>query len=87
MTKLELIKMLENVEDNTELTFVVNTCDRDGFPYDTTAKVYKVLGGEVVTVKGECGITRLENKTDDLVYVEKEGVFGNKYGWYEKKRG
>lgn len=62
MTKFELMKMLENVNDNDELTFVVNAIDRDGYPYDTTAKVYKVLGAEVVTVRGEYGISRLENK-------------------------
>jgi hypothetical protein len=76
MTKMELIKMLENVDDNAELTFVVNATDRDGYPYDTPAKVYKVLGGEVVTVRGEYGITRYENLTDDLEYVEKKNLFG-----------
>ena len=85
MTKLELIKMLENVDDTAELTFVEVKSDRDGYPYDAEAKVVKVLGGEVVTVRGNYGITTLENKTDDLVYVEKESVFGVKYGWYEKK--
>jgi hypothetical protein len=80
------MKMLEGVDDAAELTFVVNASDRDGFPCDTTANVYKILAGEVVTVKGAYGITRLENKTDDLVYVEKESVFGVPYGWYERKK-
>ena len=78
MTKAELMKMIENVDDNAELTFVANTLDRDGFPYDITEKIYKVLGGEVVRVRGEYGITRYENKTDDLEYNEK-------YGFYVKK--
>jgi hypothetical protein len=86
MTKMELIKMLENVDDNAELTFVVNASDRDGYPYDKTAKVYKVLGGEVVTVRGECGITRYENLTDDLEYIEKKNLFGLEIGYYQRKK-
>ena len=77
--------MLKNVDDNEELTFIKNNSDRDGYPYDTSVAIYKVLGGEVVTVRGKYGITRLENKTEDLVYIEKENLFGIKYGWYEKR--
>lgn len=87
MTKLELMEMLNNVEDNAELTFVVEGRDRDGYFCDNIAKVYKVLGGEVVTVRGKYDIETLENKTDDLVYVEKTNLFGIKYGWYERKEG
>ena len=87
MTKMELMKMLENVADEAELTFVTRKSDRDGFPYDSKAEVIKVLGGEVVTVRGKYGIETLEYKTDDLVYVEKTNLFGIKYGWYERKEG
>lgn len=59
MTKKELIEMLKNVNDNEEITFVVNRIDRDGFPYDATANIYKVIGGEVKTVTETCGITRI----------------------------
>ena len=87
MTKLELMEMLKNVEDNDEITFVANESDRDGYPYDASIEIYKVLGGEVVTVRGKYGITRLENKTDDLEYVEKTNLFGIKYGWYVRREG
>lgn len=85
MTKLELIKMLENVDDNAELTFVVEGRDHDGYPEDSKVNVYKVLGGEVVRVRCEYGIHRYENLTDNIQYVEKKNVFGVEVGYYQKK--
>jgi hypothetical protein len=61
MTKKELLKMLENVGENEKLTFVVEALDRDGYPYDTTEKVYKVLGENVKKVRCDYGVMRLEN--------------------------
>jgi hypothetical protein len=61
MTKKELIEMLANIEENEELTFVVEERDREGYPYDTTTKVYKVLGANVKKVRCAYGIIRLEN--------------------------
>jgi hypothetical protein len=87
MTKLELMRMLENVDDNAELTFVVNGNDRDGYPEDRKVNVYKVLGGEVVKVRGEYGIERYENLTDDIEYVEKKNLFGIEIGYYQRKEG
>lgn len=78
MTKAELMKMIENVDDNAELTFVEETTDRDGFPKDIQVEFYKVLSGEIVTVRHQYGVRRYENKTDDLEYNEK-------YGCYVKK--
>lgn len=59
MTKKELVKMLENINDNDEITFVAEHSDRDGFPYDVPAGVYKVIGGKTKTVTGEYGIMRI----------------------------
>ena len=78
--------MLENVDDNAELTFVTNRIDRDGFPEDNKVDVYKVLGGEVVRVRGEYAIYRYENLTDDLEYVEKKNMCGMDIGYYQKKK-
>jgi hypothetical protein len=61
MTKKELMEMLANIEENEELTFVTERRDRDGYPYDETTKVYKVLGANVKKVRGAYGIVRLEN--------------------------
>lgn len=61
MTKKELMKMLANIEENEELTFVVERTDRDGFPRDVKMDVYKVLGANVKIVYCEYGIMRLEN--------------------------
>ena len=85
MTKLELMKMLENVDDDAELTFIVDSRDRDGYPEDDKVNVYKVLGGEVVRVRGECGIHRYENLTDDIEYVAIKNLFGVEVGYYQKK--
>jgi hypothetical protein len=85
MTKLELMKMLENVDDNAELTFVADGRDRDGYPEDNKVKVYKVLGGKVVSVRGEYGIYRYENLTDDIEYVEKKNMYGIEIGYYQRK--
>lgn len=87
MTKLELMKMLENVDDNAELTFVVNGTDHDGYPEDRIAYVYKVLGGEVVRVRGEYDIHRYENLTDDIEYVEKKNMYGIDIGYYRRREG
>jgi hypothetical protein len=86
MTKLELMKMLENVDDNAELTFVVEACDRDGFLEDRKVAVYNVLGGEVVYVRGEYGIHRYENLTDDIEYIAKKNLFGAEIGYYQRKK-
>jgi hypothetical protein len=86
MTKLELMKMLEGVDDNAELTFIVDGRDYDGYPEDRKADVYKVLGGEVVRVKGENGIYRYENLTDDIEYVEKKNMYGIEIGYYQRKK-
>lgn len=59
MTKKELVEMLKNVDDNEKITFVAEYTDRDGFPYDVPAGVYKVIGGETKTVTGEYGIMRI----------------------------
>lgn len=61
MTKKELIEMLANIDENEQLTFVTEGRDRDGFPYDATIDVYKVLGANVKKVRCEYGIIRLEN--------------------------
>jgi hypothetical protein len=87
MTKLELMEMLKNVDENAELTFVVNAYDRDGYPEDRKAKVYKVLGGEVVSVRGEYGIYKYENLTDDIEYIEKKNMYGVEIGYYQRKEG
>jgi hypothetical protein len=87
MTKLELMEMLKNVDDNAELTFVIDVTDRDGFPEDNKVNVYKVLGGEVVRVRGEYGIHRYENLTDDIEYVEKKNMYGIETGYYQRKEG
>jgi hypothetical protein len=86
MTKLELMEMLKNVDDNAELTFVVSDTDRDGYPEDRKVKVYKVLGGEVVRVRGEYGIERYENLTDDIEYIEKKNMYGIEIGYYQRKK-
>ena len=86
MTKLELMKMLENVDDNAELTFITNRVDSEGFPEENKVGIYKVLGGEVVRVRGEYGIYRYENLTDDLEYVEKKNICGMDIGYYQKKK-
>lgn len=64
MTKFELMKMLEDVDDNAELTFVAEGRDHDGYPEDNKVKVYKVLGGKVVKVRGKYGIRRYETLTE-----------------------
>jgi hypothetical protein len=79
------MEMLENVDDNAELTFVVDGRDRDGYPEDRKAKVYKVLGGEVVLVRGECGIHRYENLTDDIEYIKEKNMWGIEVGYYQRK--
>lgn len=80
MTKLELMEMLKNVDDNATLTFVGKRSDRDGFPYDVEERVYKVLGGDIITVLGNYGITTLENKTDEYVYT-------GRLDYYKKREG
>ena len=85
MTKLELMKMLENVNDNEEITFVISTTDRDGFPYDTTANVYKVLGGETIMVRRDYGIITIEKKTDEFEYVPRKNMYGFEIGYWRKR--
>lgn len=60
MTKRELMEMLANIEDNEEIKFVVEEMDRDGYPYDTTAKVYRVVKANAQLVRGQYGIERYE---------------------------
>lgn len=59
MTKTELIEMLKNVNDDEEITFVTEYMDRDGFPYDVSVNIYKVIGGKTKTVTEKYGITRI----------------------------
>ena len=59
MTKKEFIEMMKNVNDNEEITFVVERIDRDGFPYDAPVNIYKVIGGETKTVTEKYGIERI----------------------------
>lgn len=42
MTKAELIKMIENLDDNTELRFVAQTHDRDGWLEDYPVDIKRV---------------------------------------------
>lgn len=59
MTKVELIKMLETIEDNEEIIFVEEARDWDNFPYDRANKnIYRVVkaGTEFEYVK-EYGVT------------------------------
>ncbi len=81
MTKLELMAMLEGIADDAEITFVESVRDRDGYPQDERVKVYKVLGGEVVSVRGECGCYTLENLTDEIEYIR-----WNEYGGYYRRK-
>lgn len=61
MTKIELIKALENIDDNAEILFVSERYDRDGFPEDMEVNVYKVLDKRTATWVGkDCGIHRYE---------------------------
>lgn len=62
MTKAELIKMIENYDDNEELMFVYEGRDCDGFPEDRIAKIYKIVTTKAEYVRGECGIHRYEEK-------------------------
>ena len=59
MTKKELVEMLENVNDNEEITFVTSRTDREGFPYDDPVDIYKVIGGETKTIFKEYGIRKI----------------------------
>ena len=61
MTKKELIEMLAHIDENENVTFITEARDREGYPYDTTTNVYKVLGANVKKVRCEYGIIRLEN--------------------------
>lgn len=62
MTKAELIKMIEHYNDDEELMFVYETRDRDGYPEDSIAKVYKIVTTKAECVRGECGIHRYKEK-------------------------
>ena len=59
MTKRELMAMLAEANDDEVITFVVNAHDRDGYPFDRTVDVYKVIAGETKTVREEYGIARI----------------------------
>jgi hypothetical protein len=58
MTKKELMEMIAHLNDDDVVRFVVETYDRDGFPEDTIAKVYKVVGPKAERVTENYGITR-----------------------------
>jgi hypothetical protein len=81
------MEMLENVDDNAELTFVVRgRNDYNIYDYDEAVKVYKVLGGEVVKVRDENGVDRYENLTDNIEYIEKKNMYGIEIGYYQRKK-
>lgn len=49
--------MLENLNDNDNVRFIVEKIDRDGLPYDTTADVYKVVSSRAKVHKVDhCGV-------------------------------
>ena len=58
MTKAELLNMIKNYDDNDELMFVIEKTDRDGYPYDTTANVYKIVTPNAKRVIEKYGIAR-----------------------------
>lgn len=61
MTKIELMRMIENLNDNEQVQFIAEESDRDGFPYDLVITgIYKVLGENAKPVKKEYGIIRYE---------------------------
>lgn len=60
MTKVELMKMIENFDDNAELVFVYEGHDRDGYPEDRTENIYKVVTTKAKRVRKEYGIHRYE---------------------------
>ena len=60
MTKAELMKMIENFDDNAELVFVYEGYDRDGYPEDRTENIYKVVTTKAKRVRKEYGIRRYE---------------------------
>ena len=87
MTKIELIKMLENVDDNAELTFVVSEYnDYDIYPNDKKVNVYNVLAGEVIRVRHPNGRETYENLTEEFEYVEKKNINGVEIGYWQKKK-
>jgi hypothetical protein len=62
MTKAELLKMLENINENEELNFVTQELDRDGYPEDRIEdRVYKVVGKNYKVVREQYGIHRIYN--------------------------
>lgn len=60
MTKAELMKMIENFDENEELLFACEGRDYEGYPKDVTAKVYKVVTTNAKLVRKEYGIQRYE---------------------------
>lgn len=58
MTKAELIKMLENYSDNTELMFIEERTDRDGYPFEIPTEIIKVVRKDLKPTRCEYGITR-----------------------------
>ena len=88
MTKIELMKMLENVNDNEELTFVKRGSNNyDLYGYDETVEVYKVIGGEVATLKDEHGMAEIEAVTDDMEFVEsRKMICGEVINYYKRKQ-
>ena len=59
MTKRELMAMLAEANDDEVITFVEEARDRDGYPFDRTVEVYKVIAGDTKRVRGEYGIVRI----------------------------
>ena len=58
MTKAELIKMLERYDNNTELMFIEERIDRDGFPFEIPTDIVKVVRKDLKPTRCEYGITR-----------------------------
>lgn len=46
MTKAELLKALENINDNEEITFLYTGSDRDGWAEERTARVERIEATE-----------------------------------------
>lgn len=61
ITKKDLMNMIKDFDDDAVLMFVGEDLDRDGFPYDITKAVYKVLdANRAELVKKDYGIKRYE---------------------------
>ena len=77
--------MLKDVDDDAVLTFVEKGSDRDGYPTESIARVAKVLGGELIKVRGDYGIETYETKTDEYEYVTLKSPWGFTFECWRKK--